>query len=532
MEASAVSGRWRWSRSLAARLRGLAQRRGVTLFAVLLSAFEVLLARLSNQEEFLVGLPFAGRGRPELEPLIGFFADTLVVCARLGEEMTAVELLGRTRQAMLDALLQQEVPFDRLVAELAPQRAGSRMPLVQAVFAYQTDPLASFALHGLAVEPLEVHGGTAKFDLLLTMISPAGERSPLLSRIEYDAELFDAATAERMLGQLRVLLEGMVGDPEGCPLALPLLSRRELHQVLTAWNDTAREYPREATLSALFAAQAARRPEAVAVVSAAERLTYAELDRRANRLARHLRRRGVVPERAVGLCLERSSEALVAMLAVAKAGGVYVPLDPALPSERLAWLLADAGVGVALTRSHLLRGWEGAVPEVVCLDRSAEAIAAESELGLPDEAVADALAYVMYTSGSTGAPKGVGVAHRGIVRLVRGNELRPARRGRRLPAARAAVVRRLDAGDLGLRCSTAAAWSSCRRRVPTLAGAGARAGASRRDDAVADRRACSTRWSRRPQAAWRGVRQLLAGGDVLSAAHVAAPARAASRGAC
>ncbi len=505
---------------LAARLRGLAQAHGTTLFGVLLSAFEVLLARLSGQDEFLVGLPFAGRGRPELEPLIGFFAETLLVRARLREQTTLAELLGQTRQAMADALLQQDLPFDRLVAELAPRRAAGRMPLVQAVFALQTDPLTPFEVRGLRMEPVEVFSGAAKFDLLLTMTAPAGERAPFLARIEYDAGLFDPATAERLLRCLRVLLVGLAGAPKSRPLDLPLLELDELYQVLVAWNDTVCAYPREATLGALFAAQAACRPEALALVSTAERLTYGELDRRANRLARRLRRRGVGPERPVALCLERSVEALVAILAVVKAGGVYVPLDPALPAERLAWLLDDAGAAVAVTRTPLLRGWEEAVPVVLCLDGmdEAAAIATESGLGLDDRAVADNLAYVMYTSGSTGTPKGVGVVHRAVVRLVQGSDLP------RL--AEDDVV--LHLAPLSFDASTLEIWGALLNGgrlvvappgVPTPAELGREL----------ERHGVTMLWltaglfhlmvEEAPGVLAR-VRQLLAGGDVLSAEHV------------
>ncbi len=387
----------------------------------LLAALASLLHRTTHGEDLAVGSPVANRHRAEVEGLIGCFVNTLVLRIDLAGAPSFAALLGRVREILLEAQAHQDLPFERLVEELQPARSLNHTPLFQSVLVLHA-PAPPLAAPDLAIEQLEVDSGTAKFDLTVTLTPRAGALS---GYAEYSTDLFDAATVERLLRHFRVLLAGLVDDPQARPHDLPLLAPDELHQVLVAWNDTARAYPREATLGTLFAAQAARRPEAPALVSAAARLSYGELDRRANRLARLLRRRGVGPERGVALCLERSVEALVALLAIIKAGGVYVPLDPALPAERLAWLLADAGVAMAVTRSALLRGWEAAVPQVVCLDGAAEAaaLAAESEQGLDDGAVADNLAYVMYTSGSTGTPKGVGVVHRAVMRLVRGNDL-------------------------------------------------------------------------------------------------------------
>jgi amino acid adenylation domain-containing protein len=396
----------------------LARREGATRFMVLLAALQALLGRYSGQEDLLVGSPVANRGRIETEGLIGCFVNTLVLRGDLGGDPGFAELLARARAETLAGFGQQDLPFEKLVEAVVPDRSQSRTPLVQVVLSVQTAPLAP-SLPGLSARRLEVHNGTAKFELTLEVTE--GEEG-FTGWIEYHADLFEAATARRLASHYRALLVGAVADPERRLSALPLLGEAEQAQVLTAWNDTASDYPREAALAELFRAQVERSPGAVALDFFGERLTYAELDARANRLARHLRSLGVGRESLVGVFLDRSVELIVALLATIKAGGAYVPLDLSYPAERLGWMLEDSGAAVVVTREALAAALpETGIPTVL-LDREAERIAARSAEAPELAASADDLAYVMYTSGSTGRPKGVAIPQRGILRLLLGTD--------------------------------------------------------------------------------------------------------------
>jgi amino acid adenylation domain-containing protein/non-ribosomal peptide synthase protein (TIGR01720 family) len=400
----------RLSRELSEALEALSQREGVTPFMTLLAAFQTLLHRYSGQDDISVGSPIAGRDRAALEGLIGFFVNTLVHRTRLSGNPTFRELLGRVKEAALGAYAHQDLPFEKLVEELNPERDLSRSPLFQVRFTYRTDPLPELKLPGLAVRALELESLTSKFDLGLTLMETA---DGFTGTLEYSTDLFEAPTLARMMEHLRTLLEAIVVDPGQRLSELPLLSPEERQRVLVEWNATKAELPREACAHRLFEAQAARTPQALAVAFGEDVLTYAELDRRANRLAHHLRSLGVGPETRVGLCLERSLEVPVAMLAILKAGGAFVPLDPAYPPARLAFLLADAGIPLLVTQERLADELPTSA-QLVCLDAEAEALAR-----LPDSAPASAttgesLAYVIYTSGSTGTPKGALLAHRGL----------------------------------------------------------------------------------------------------------------------
>ncbi|HEX5760246.1 MAG TPA: amino acid adenylation domain-containing protein, partial [Thermoanaerobaculia bacterium] len=408
-------------------VRRFGRRRGAaTLFMSMLAAFAALLARLSGQELFAIGTGVANRRRPELEGLLGMIINTLVLRGDVSGGPAFGELLRRTREVCLGAYEHQDLPFEKLVDALRPERTLRHMPLFQVMYAFLDTPMEALELPGLRLTLLGAHNRSAKFDLNLTVIAHSEQRSGaarhLTLMLEYATDLFDGTTAERILRQYRSLLEGALGDPETPVWRLPLLGGGERQQLLREWNDTAAVYPREASIAAVFAEQARERPEAPALAWGEEAIGYGELERRANRLAHHLRRLGVGPESVVALALERSPALVVAMLGVLKAGGVYAPLDPASPAERLGWMLEELGAPVVLTDET----WAGSLPEtaarVVVLEREAKRIAAESALA-PEVAVgAQSLAYVMFTSGSTGRPKGVAVPHRAVVRLVRGSD--------------------------------------------------------------------------------------------------------------
>ncbi|HYO62150.1 MAG TPA: amino acid adenylation domain-containing protein, partial [Pyrinomonadaceae bacterium] len=403
-------------KAVAEGLRELGRAEGATLYMTLLAGWQALLARYSNQEDISVGSPIAGRQRSEMEGLIGFFVNTLVMRARVSGEESFTSLLGRVREVCLGAYAHQDVPFEKLVEELQPERDPSRSPLFQVAFALQNTPPSRLALPGLQLSVVEPPVKTAKFDLTLVLTEgPEG----LEGSAVYNTDLFDAATVRRMVEQYGRLLAGVAADPRRRVGDLSLLSEAESRQVLRDWNDTATDYPRAECLHELFERQAARTPEAAAVVYGAQSLTYAELNQRANRLARHLRALGVGPGAMVGLCVERSAEMVVALLAILKAGGAYVPLDPQYPAERLAFMIEDAAVPVLLTQQSLRASLPADESRaVLCLDTEWHLVAGLPAENLPNLNAADELAYVIYTSGSTGKPKGVCVPHRAVSRLV------------------------------------------------------------------------------------------------------------------
>ncbi|HEX2191329.1 MAG TPA: amino acid adenylation domain-containing protein, partial [Longimicrobiaceae bacterium] len=397
-------------------LRALARGEGATLFMALLAGWQALLGRWAGEDDVVVGSPAAGRTRPETEGLIGFFVNMLPLRGDLSGDPTWAELLGRVRETALEAYAHQELPFERLVEEVATDRGAGHAPVFQAALDLQRPtPAELLRLGPVRMEPLPPAGVVAKFDLDLTVVE---DGETLEGTLVYPAELFEAATAGRMAAHLRATLETMAGDPRGRLSGLSLLDAAERAQLLGGWSGPAAETP-PAFVHDLFAEQAARTPDAPAVVAPDAELTYAELDRAANRLARHLRGLGAGPETRVGVCMERGAGLVVALLGVLKAGGVYLPLDPATPPERLAYVLADAGAAALVAApafADALAGFGGAWVDP---ERDAAAIA-----GAGDEAPAVALspenaAYVIYTSGSTGGPKGVEVAHAGAAGLLR-----------------------------------------------------------------------------------------------------------------
>ncbi|MEW5931561.1 MAG: amino acid adenylation domain-containing protein, partial [Gemmatimonadota bacterium] len=398
-------------------LRGAAPREGATPFMALLAAWQLLLARYSGEEDVVVGSPIAGRTRAETEGLIGFFVNTLVLRSDLGGDPTFRDLLGRVRETTLGAFQHQDLPFERLVEELQPERSLAHTPLFQVAFAFETAAGAGEALRldGVETAPLASGPRVAKFDLSLSLAQAEEE---IAGELVYRADLFEDATAGRMAGHLEALLEALSAAPERRVSEASLLRPAEREQVVETWNRTGRPYPRGVGMNELFEAQVASRPHAPALVWGDVELTYAELDARANRLARHLRGLGVGPDARVGVLLERGVELVVSILAVVKAGGAYVPLDPGYPAERLRLMLEDSGVRVLLTRSDLASAAEGVGPSVVRLDEVAGALASLPTEPIQSGVDPENLAYIVYTSGSTGRPKGVMVAHRHVVQLV------------------------------------------------------------------------------------------------------------------
>ena len=405
------------SRDLSAGISRLSRREGATVFMTLLAAFSTLLYRYSGQRDILIGTPIANRNRAETESLIGFFINTLVLRTRFTEQMTFRELLGQVRETALDAYAHQDLPFEKLVEELQPERTLSHSPLFQILFHLQNAVTEGLELAGVSMDQLEVETQTAKFDLSLSLSeSEAG----LVGRLNYNTDLFDAMTVKRMVEHFERLLEAAVANPDEQLSQLRLLTETEKNRVLFEWNETYRDYSADDLVHSAFATQAELTPDAVAVRFEQRQLTYGELNERANWVARYVRSLGIKPESLVGIFLERSPEMLVGMLGILKAGGTYVPLDPASPAERLSFISRDAGLSVVLTREGLRESFPAGDAKLICLDTDWKAIAHEDSTNFDSGVTAENLAYVVYTSGSTGRPKGVLVEHRQLSNYVSG----------------------------------------------------------------------------------------------------------------
>jgi natural product biosynthesis luciferase-like monooxygenase protein len=397
-------------------LVALSRRENATLFMTLLAAWLALLHRHSGQDEILVASPVAGRDETDTEKLVGLFINTLVLRGDLAGDPAFPALLARVRETVLGALAHAETPFDKLVEALHPTRSTSRAPLAQVMFALEQPPVGDEAWPGLTLTPLELDSGTAKFDLTLYV---AERPDGLLARLEYSTDLFDAGAARRLLTQFRVLLEGIVANARQKISELPLLTEAERQQLLVEWNDTHVDYPRDQTIAEVFAAQVARTPDAIAVVFGELQFTYRELAQRSDHLAADLQRLGVKPGALVGVCLERSLDLMVALLGILKAGGAYLPLDPKFPPERLAYIVGDAHAVLVLTQQEFL----GLLPEGSAKLFSLDTWDSRPPMPVPlsvGRALPEQPAYVLYTSGSTGNPKGVAVSHRNVVNFFAG----------------------------------------------------------------------------------------------------------------
>jgi amino acid adenylation domain-containing protein len=390
------------------KLTGLGRQEEVDLAPVLLAGFIALLHRYSAQEDILVGTPVANRTRSELADVVGFFINLLVIRNDLSGDHSFRELLRRVRRSAREAEANQDLPFDLLVQEIRPEREATHQPLFQVYFDYDSEAALPLTAGGLTWTARPIHNGTSKFPLsLLLEETPEG----LQSYFEYSTDLFEPEVIARMAGHLQTLLEGFAADPDGKLSRLPLLTEAERRQTLVEWNNTAVDYPRDRGVHQLFEAQASRTPERLAVLFQEKRLTYGELNARANQVAHHLRTLGVGPDVLVGLCMERSAEMMVGLLGILKAGGAYVPLDPEFPQDRLAFYVQDSAMPVLVASRRTLPLLPEHKARVVCLDQEADTFAKYPRDNLACETTASNLVYVIYTSGSTGKPKGVQVLH-------------------------------------------------------------------------------------------------------------------------
>ncbi len=505
------------SADLADGLRGIARDEGATLFAVLLAALRVVLARHAGQEEVVIGTPVANRRHSSLEALVGFFVNTLALRSHVAGDPDFRTLVRAERDAALAAFDHQDLPFDRVVETLRLPRDAGRNPVFQAVMTLQNARMEPLELAGCAVSPIRPEYGTAMFDLTFDHFEE--EDGGLRLELQWATDLWDEATVRRFAAHFLRVLSASARTPDAPRSAISAADEREAAFEIDLCNRTATEYPRDAAIHRLFEAQAEATPDAVALVSGDEASPYAELNARANRLARRLRALGVGAESRVGVAVERSPNLVVALLAVLKAGGAYVPLVASYPPERLAFMLADAGVSVLVVGGDCapaaLAAFEG---PVVSLDGDRRRIEAEEDANLPIDVDPLSLAYVIYTSGSTGTPKGVGVPHRGVARLVRGTDfadLGPSNVFLQLaPAA-------FDASTLEI-------WAPL-LNGGRLAIAPAHAPSLREIAELIRRHGVTTLWltaglfhqmADEELEALGGLRQLLAGGDVLSAPHV------------
>ncbi|MEH2107766.1 amino acid adenylation domain-containing protein [Nostoc sp.] len=398
--------------NLSKQIKTFSQQSGATLFHTLLAAFVVLMFRYSGQDDICIGSPIANRNRRELEPLIGFFVNILVLRNQIKGNPSFSEFLSQVRQVATSAYTHQDVPFEQVVEALQPERSLSYNPLFQVVFVLENFLLDTLELPDVTLTPQFVERGTSQFDLTLAVWET---KQGLIGSWEYNSDLFEPDTIARMTSHFQTLLAAIIANPNQTIGELPLLSQPERHQLLVEWNDTYRPYPQSKCIHELFEDQVEKTPNAIAVVYENESLTYQELNLRANQLAHYLQTLGVGAEVLVGICIERSPLMVVGLLGILKAGGAYVPLDPAYPQERLAFMLEDAQVSVLLTQKSLVATLPPHKARVVCLDSDISSTRTENLL---HTVTTDNLAYVIYTSGSTGRPKGVQIEHRGLLNLV------------------------------------------------------------------------------------------------------------------
>jgi amino acid adenylation domain-containing protein len=409
------------SKSTSHALAALSKQEGCTLFMTLLAAFQVIAARYTGQEDIIVGSPIANRNRAEIEGLIGYFLNTLTLRANLSGNPTFREVMSRVREVSLAAYANQDVPYEKLVEELRPARDQSYNPVFQTMFVFQNAPAPALKTNDLVISPFEIDAGISKFDLTMNLEdSPDG----ICGWIEYATDLFDDAAIDRLIGHYKTVLAAAVENPDRPISLLQMLTHGERKQLLEEWNNTRTDYPRNLCIHQLFEAQAARHPDSTAVTCGKESLTYSQLNDRANRLAQHLQGLGVQTGRLVAICVERSVDMVVGLLGILKSGAAYAPLDPALPKERLQFILQDAEASVILTQSSLLASAQEFVstfetkPKLVCLDSEELFASHPAKEDLKKGVTATDTAYVIYTSGSTGKPKGVQISHRAVVNFL------------------------------------------------------------------------------------------------------------------
>ncbi|HEY9811290.1 MAG TPA: amino acid adenylation domain-containing protein [Halomicronema sp.] len=411
-------------KQLSQDLETLSQQRKVTLFMTLLAAFKILFYRYTQQEDIAIGSPVANRNRIEIEPLIGFFVNSLVLRTDLSGNPTFLELLQRVKQTALGAYAHQDLPFEKLVEELHPERHLNQNPLFQVVFALQNAPMKALELPGITLSPQQLNVGTTRFDLEFHLWESTPHNNlwvedggGISGFVIYSTDLFDETTITRMLDHFQILLEGIVKNPEQRLSELPVLSKKEQHQILIEWNQTQADFPKNLCVHQLFEIQAKQRPDALALVFGEEKITYKELNQRSNQLAHILQKKGVTAESLVGLFVGRCVDLIVGMLGILKAGGAYLILDPIYPSERLNFMLEDAQISLLLTHKHEQKHWKKPNLEIIYLDKiyiNAEKIYDNIAV---DVAINN-LVYVIYTSGSTGTPKGVEIEHHSLLNLI------------------------------------------------------------------------------------------------------------------
>ncbi len=404
-------------------LREFSRSHGVTLFMTMLAAFDLLLMRYTGATDLVVGSGIANRRWQAFENLLGMIINTVVLRVDVSGNPAFTELLRRVRDVTLDTYSHQDLPFEKLVEEIQPQRTLSYTPIFQVMFSFLDTPMAAMQLPGLEIEAMGAHNQTAKFDLNVVVVTPSeqtaglgveNQRNEITVAFEYSTDIFDEHAIEQLAGHYRRVLQAVLENPEYRLLDLPLLTSAERELTLNGLNQTRREYPRDETVARLFEQQVERNPESIAIVFGETQLTYAELNKGANRLALKLRHHGVGPEVTVGLFVERSIEMVVALLGILKAGGAYVPLDPQNPAERSSFILKDANVSLLLTRQELRRRLPESGLPIVEIDSSEEF----ADQNLDVKMSSSNLIHVMYTSGSTGLPKGVALTHRNILRLL------------------------------------------------------------------------------------------------------------------
>jgi amino acid adenylation domain-containing protein len=495
-------------------LRRVAQNARATMFMTLLAAFQTLLARYSGEDDIAVGTAIANRPRVETEGIVGFFANTLVLRTDVSGNPTFSELIGRVREVALGAYRHQDLPFERLVKELQPERTLRHTPLFQHMFVFQNTPAEELMLGGVRTEVLPLDHETAMFDLTLTL-SESDDR--IAGTLEYSSDLFERETAERIAAHFQRLLSGVAETPVRPIRELDLLGASERHRLLVEWNDTGAHFP-DRCIHEIFEQQAAAHPDEVAISDNGRLLTYADLNAQADGIARRLRRLGVGPEAHVGICLPRSADAIAAMLGTLKANGAYVPLDPSYPRARLEYMIDDAQIQVIVTRTALRNCVDDSRAAVVCLDDD-ERFTEEPDVGeVASTATPANLAFILYTSGSTGAPKGVMIEHRSVVARLFGVDY-----------IRFAEVRGLlHMAPLAFDASTFEIWGALLHGARCVVCADERFALDRLAEVL--NAGVDTAWLTAAafnavvDVDWRmlsGLRQLIIGGEALSVEHVA-----------